>query len=291
MEKLSVPKLAALFLINIAAIAAVEYSYSDQNAWNNLEGSFCNGMRQSPINIVTEQTVSNSSLTSLLMNNWDSAINGTWSNNGHTLAFNPHSLPTQVTTTNFIGQYQLLQFHFHWGPNSAVGSENLVNGVAYSGELHVVHQLPGAGVNAGNVFAVIAVFLQSNDSMDISGIWQRLNVAPAYNSAVNVSNIVLSSFLPSNFNYYYFEGSLTTPLCNETVQWFVLTTPISVPAQFFQTLRSVQDSHNQSLLFNYRNIQALYGRNVYQYPSSAVGVVSTILPLMMTITVTLALIS
>lgn len=39
-----------------------------------------------------------------------------------------------------------------------------------------------------------------------------------------VENLNLRHLLPRNlFNYLYYPGSLTTPPCNEVVQWFILT--------------------------------------------------------------------
>ena len=37
-----------------------------------------------------------------------------------------------------------------------------------------------------------------------------------------------NAFLPPKRNYYRYSGSLTTPPCAETVDWFVLTDPVHV---------------------------------------------------------------
>jgi carbonic anhydrase len=37
-----------------------------------------------------------------------------------------------------------------------------------------------------------------------------------------------NGLLPSKRSYYRYEGSLTTPPCDESVDWFVLTEPIHV---------------------------------------------------------------
>lgn len=36
------------------------------------------------------------------------------------------------------GEYEFAQFHFHWGDNDTLGSEDLIDGRSYPMELHVV---------------------------------------------------------------------------------------------------------------------------------------------------------
>lgn len=36
------------------------------------------------------------------------------------------------------GHYEFSQMHFHWGENDTIGSEDLIDGVSYPLELHMV---------------------------------------------------------------------------------------------------------------------------------------------------------
>lgn len=98
------------------------------------------GHRQSPVNISTDSTTRGSSLkqrltwkyvpgnTKSLVNPgycWRVDVNG----NGSVLTGGP--LNKDV--------YQLEQFHCHWGCSDGKGSEHTVDGLSYSGELHLVH--------------------------------------------------------------------------------------------------------------------------------------------------------
>ena len=48
------------------------------------------------------------------------------------------------------------------------------------------------------------------------------------------------------------------PLCNETVQWFLLKHPIDIPGEFLASLRQiVQNEEGDPLTFNFRDAQAL----------------------------------
>ncbi|XP_069710421.1 carbonic anhydrase 3-like isoform X1 [Phaenicophaeus curvirostris] len=63
------------------------------------------------------------------------------------------------------GVYRLRQLHFHWGSSDDHGSEHVVNGVRYAGELHLLHWNPKYSnyldaVRRIDGIAVLAIFLQ-----------------------------------------------------------------------------------------------------------------------------------
>ena len=264
--------LTAAFFLETCYGAGIQFNYSNQSAWVNLPGSQCGRNRQSPINIVTNNLENGSDigLTELEMQNFDNPVNGTWKNNGSTLFFTPDSSAPVATTRTYLGEYKLLQFHFHWGADSQEGSENRVNGNQYSGELHFVHMRESSmSIYDGDRFTVVAVFIESDENMELSGIWEKLSNIPDFNQSLSVSNIVYNDLLPESLDYYYFNGSLTTPLCNETVQWVVLQSYISAPAEFFETLRTTPEKNGEELESNFRDVQNLNERQVYQYQGAA----------------------
>jgi carbonic anhydrase len=63
-------------------------------------------------------------------------------------------------------------------------------------------------------------------------------------------------FFPRETQYYYYNGSLTTPPCSEGVAWFVMKTPMEVSAEqvarftavIYQNARPVQPLHNRMVL-------------------------------------------
>ena len=280
MKVLCIAILAALTASQVAAQTACEasspsppdYNYEDQAAWANFPGSFCGtGRRQSPINIATADVrESNTLFRNLMFNGYDGMVDGSLANTGHNVQFNPST--TGASVMNHEGTYNLLQFHLHWGEGQRDGSEHLVNGTQYAAEIHFVHCSTTASSTAGNALTVVGVFAVA-DSAAPAGIWQQLMPVPTgYGASSDVTGIRYSDLLPNNRDYYYYEGSLTTPLCNETVQWFVLKETIQIPESYLAMLRTVQEDANGTLLtHNVRDAQALNGR-IVMTPSSASNV-------------------
>ena len=66
--------------------------------------------------------------------------------------------------------------------------------------------------------------------------------------------------------FWRYKGSLTTPPCNEVVQWTVVKKPITVTAETRARMLSfVDDTSGEDLVNNYREIQPLNDRTVKYY--------------------------
>lgn len=196
---------------------------------------------------------------------WTAKIDGElFNDNGHTVRFDPDSGEPVPMTTTPVGQYKAVQFHFHWGSKKGEGSEHRVDGVQSELEIHFVHNRISGG-NPGNQNAVVAVFGRKKD-IPVTGIWSQLAISSVqpFDASAAVSDVVYNDLLPSNRDYYFYEGSLTTPACTESVQWFVLKNPIDVPAAFLDDLREVEkDEDGNFLTFNFRDVQDLNDRTVF----------------------------
>ncbi|GMS93119.1 hypothetical protein PENTCL1PPCAC_15294, partial [Pristionchus entomophagus] len=79
-------------------------------------------------------------------------------------------------------------------------------------------------------FKVVAVFLVIGESDEsLVSITQKLNDVTYSGNITEIARIRLRYLLPSFTDAFYrYEGSLTTPLCNEAVQWLVLAEPSSM---------------------------------------------------------------
>ena len=223
----------------------------------------CSG-RQSPVDIVTANVQEDRSLTALVFSStWGQAVtDGVFENTGNTVKFTLDPSTPNVTTEMPVGNYRLLQFHLHWGGMTGTGSEHLIDGRRSELEVHFVHGRIGSRV-AGSEFAVVGVLADVRDD-PVSGVWETLQVSgirePSNSTAI--MNFILSSLLPADRDYYHLPGSLTTPQCDESVQWFVLKDRITVPAAYLTALRGINSAAGTPLTHNFREPQLLSNRTV-----------------------------
>ena len=248
----------------IAAAQSASFSYTEQNLWPGICVSGNTG-RQSPINIQTGDVVKDKTLSRLKFNSgYTSKIDGEFENTCQNVEFTPDESVNAVMTTP-VGKYKLIQFHFHWGAMSGEGTEHLVNGVAEEFEIHFVHErIGGTNSSAGNALAVLAV-RGIVSPRSVRRIFAKLDASQIteVEAKINIQDIVLKDLLPKNRAYYFYEGSLTTPNCDEIVQWFVLKRCIRVPKGYLEDLRKIEmDEEGNLLTFNFRETQSLNNRQV-----------------------------
>lgn len=84
-------------------------------------------------------------------------------------------------------------------------------------------------------------------------------------------SVKIIDFLPKDISgFYRYEGSLTTPSCNEVVIWTVLSAPAYVSTDVISDLKTVKSSHGP-LTENFRKLQSLNGRTVTVKKSTVSG--------------------
>lgn len=211
---------------------------NNPNFWGLCYGD-CDANAQSPINI-TGATADNS-LNPLAMTYEPSPI--MLINNGHAIEFEYEagsSIDVNGTT------YELKQFHFHGQ------SEHTINGKRYPLEVHLVHQS-----EAGDYVVVGVLFEAGSESSFLANFSDNL---PAIKGEEYITSDTLDAIdlIPANAGYYNYQGSLTTPPCSETVNWFVLKTPLQASAAQLQKFTTI-------LKDNYRPIQDLNGREIRSF--------------------------
>ncbi|XP_066296240.1 carbonic anhydrase 1-like [Branchiostoma lanceolatum] len=265
--------------------------YGPEN-WGTLAPEFCGGKAQSPIDLVYRDTVKQTypAFTFTGYNTVPGNVNFTMSNNGHAFGVGFDSSSAYTVGGGGLpgNNYKLAQFHFHWSflDNLYAGSEHVVNGEIYPAELHLVHW------NADqHTDLVDAAFGNSTNhaSLAVLGFFLELcNVdnpafEPMLKSIANVSQsgtsykmsssdrFNLDSLLPADrTNFFRYNGSLTTPTCNEVVTWTVFKDTISISRkQLTKFLNNVYykplpNTAADKMEGNYRPPQALNGRTVYR---------------------------
>ena len=131
-------------------------------------------------------------------------------NNGHTVQVN-YAAGSSITIDGHA--FELKQFHFH------APSENTINGKHFPLEGHLVH-----ADKDGNLAVVAVMFEQGRNNPLLSPLWMQMPDKAGDRNALPKPYDV-SAMLPSERDYYRFNGSLTTPPCTEGVLWLVLKQP------------------------------------------------------------------
>jgi carbonic anhydrase len=182
------------------------------------------GKKQSPIDIVSDYAVA-ASFSALLFNYNPTPLK--IENTGHYV-----EVPYDPTSYLSVGSqptdvYQLVQFHFH------APSEHTINGVHYDAELHLVH------TNVIGETAVIGVLLSSSAAglPIFDTIMANSPTSPGENELSEEVNVF--DLLPFRKGFYRYEGSLTTPACSESVQWFVMRDPVPITPDALRKLHTV----------------------------------------------------
>ncbi|HFS85138.1 MAG TPA: carbonate dehydratase, partial [Epsilonproteobacteria bacterium] len=181
------------------------------DAWGSLSPKYktCSeGQNQSPINVVSSMDADLEALTLDYQ-----APSTELLNNGHTVQLN--FAPGSTLTIDGVA-FELKQFHFH------TPSENNIEGKSYPLEAHFVHL-----DKEGNIAVLALMFEEGEENADLAKIWSKMPKSGGDKHALALTDIA-KTLLPSNLDYYRFNGSLTTPPCTEGVRWLVLKTPVTI---------------------------------------------------------------
>ncbi len=139
--------------------------------------------------------------------------------------------------------YNLSEIHFR------APGENAVNGKRPPMSVQFVHFSPEG------VFLIVEVPIVAGKENPVIGkLWKYI---PDAGKESNLAGITFNpaDLLPADHSFYRYPGSLTTPICNEVVYWYVMKNPIELSeAQIEEYTRHY---HNTA-----RPLQPLNGRPV-----------------------------
>jgi carbonic anhydrase len=150
--------------------------------------------------------------------------------------------------------FQLSQFHYH------DTAENQIDGYTYPMEEHFVN------VSASGAVTAVAVFLQLGAHN--AAIQPILDAATAHLTSPNSSTTLdapvnFAGLLPGSLEGWFYAGSLTTPPLAQTVNFLVLSTPITLDYQ--QLMQYEKVAGDSGFLLNNRPIQPTDGRRMNQF--------------------------
>ena len=128
--------------------------------------------------------------------------------NGHTI-----QVTNDVPMALDLGgeHYELVQFHFH------APSEHTFDGKHAPLEIHYVHR------STGGQLAVLGALLEEGEHEPLlDPILAALPERPGDSRHLEGLDLDMSQLRPLPQQYFFYEGSLTTPPCSEGVLWIVM---------------------------------------------------------------------
>lgn len=236
------------------------------------QGGECDGQVQSPIDISSSSALPNTHPDNIPVTNFfqTQVKNKIFKLQTDPIDQSKHALKFSfdAATPLHTDQIKCAQFHFH-----IEKSEHTLNSQHFLAELHLVcFQSKFADLGAAvaskesNALMVFGSWIQEDENLKTHN-QQIDNVISAYNNFENNQEdpILDNQFqipMPGNIQTYYrYDGSLTTPTCNEVVTWTVFKNPILITSDQAAVLKSMR----AEVIHNNRPTLPLNGREVVVY--------------------------
>jgi len=288
-------KIASIFICFqwLQCISASSWGYGLENGplkWGKDYQMCDTGKMQSPIDFNPREATKIKGANASIQfsdNFWTSDAEGEIFNNGHTVEFKVN-LSTNVF--NFTGgpfgeeTYQFLQLHFHWGSNSKKGSEHTIKGKRFPMEMHMVC-INTKYINADGT--LVGEYLENPDGVAVFGLMFKVVKRGVKKEQDALENVVdgiqmlttearsdegdsipiavnLGNFIDqvAKGGYFTYQGSFTTPGCNEVVTWVNFRRLLKISKQQLKAYRLLNDGNEAPLVDNFRPVQPLNKRNV-----------------------------
>ncbi|XP_029027216.1 carbonic anhydrase 4b [Betta splendens] len=260
------------------------------DTWGHIS-SQCSGQSQSPINIVTRKMLPDGRLTPFQFIGYQDTFHSILINNGHTVELDlPSSI--KIKGGNLAATYKAVQLHLHWGKEGRLGSEHTIDGERFPMEMHIVHikqeynSLTQAVTDSTGV-AVLGFFFKESPSANKKYdplINALMNIKqPSTNTTVTGVSLDMFVLPQENMSKYLrYDGSLTTPNCNEAVVWTLFEDTVHLSREQLAAFFQLKFSNGEKMVETYRPVQPVNGRQVY-YSNAHVAVVSTVLLMVSTL--------
>jgi len=270
--------LFVILLLPVASLAAPTGD-SHPNDWPILFPDYCSGSAQSPIDIETSKTVTPSSDPGpITLTGYDVEMTAKIVNTGHTAKMTLEGTQPTISGGRLPAgdTFEFAQLHWHWGSEDSHGSEHTIDAKIYPMEVHLVHW--------NKKYGTIGEALKHTDGLAVIGFMYEVsvfvnaeyqNIVDSFSKIGNNrgekeklgKTVKLNDIVPPMFGsldaYYYYQGSLTTPTCNEAVLWTVALNTIPISMDQLKQFRDLQNDAGAGIVDNFRPVQPLNGRLVY----------------------------
>ena len=234
-------------------------NYQNESTWGNL---ICtNGKFQSPINII------NSDLNLLIDNKNEIAKIESFEyspiKNQKIQFIHGYKYMIDTSKNGFFNiriidklyKFNLHDIHFH------LNSEHKINSKSYDIEVHFVHTNSDSSENLNNKYLVIALLYKiSYNENNIDSFIEKL---PFNDINKEIDYLEFKSVFSklNNQIIYFYKGGLTTPYCDESVNWLVIGEIQKISYSKFIEIKNLIGKEYP--LGNNREIKPLNSRKIY----------------------------
>jgi carbonic anhydrase len=230
------------------------WNYQNQDEWaSTCTGSSCNGDRQSPILIITDDTTKTKKNDKMMVDIKWKICNAEMLLKKYTLQADHIKRDTFNSLIWYPGDgsgkyqsYYLKEFHVHTPCEHITKTKNSRDSLKTPLEIHFVHE------NINNPKDILVVGVRYFGDERVAGnADSTLSVFANADNGAKLVNFPAVNLLPSMVNqgFWNYPGSLTTPGCDQKVTWIVMQNEVRVKMSTIDKIRSryafdVPDSHN-----------------------------------------------
>lgn len=242
------------------------YNYVDQTSKGGWKG-FCSGKSQSPIDIPSDYEFNTSDYIKIISTKYPKVDGLKMNENQHiTLPENYGEL--MVRKNGILYRYVLADVHFH------IKSEHTFDRKNYDLEIHMVHKkdlnyLSKNGITQPedekkNLLLVVGTLFKAKPFATNYGLDFGLDSK----EPEIIKNLDLTNFANPHFGYYHYIGGLTTPSCNEIVNWIVNSDVQTIDLEQKSAFYKYKEKSYPMPVGNNRLTQKLNGRIIYKVAPS-----------------------
>lgn len=206
------------------------------------------GKRQSPIDVETSHMIFDPYLTPLKLNTGGRMLGGTMYNTGKHVSLRPDKAHLVNISGGPLGySYRLEQVRLHFGSEDDSGSEHMLNGQGFPGEVQLIHYNQDLYANyteaarSPHGIAVVSIFikLSENSNTFLNRMLNRDTITRINykHDAFLLMGLNIADLYPDTTRYITYEGSITVPPCYETATWILINKPIYVTQMQMHSLR------------------------------------------------------
>ncbi|KAI5944486.1 Carbonic anhydrase-related protein 10 [Manis javanica] len=241
------------------------------SAWN-----LCSvGKRQSPVNIETSHMIFDPFLTPLRINTGGRKVSGTMYNTGRhvSLRLDKEHL-VNISGGPMTYSHRLEEIRLHFGSEDSQGSEHLLNGQAFSGEVQLIHYNHELYTNvteaakSPNGLVVVSIFIKVSDSSNpfLNRMLNRDTITRITykNDAYLLQGLNIEELYPETSSFITYDGSMTIPPCYETASWIIMNKPVYITRMQMHSLRLLSQNQPSQIFLsmsdNFRPVQPLNNR-------------------------------